>query len=364
MSNGSDNKPDYEMPNLPQITLSDNKPLAIVPTTIEEVWRTAVLVARSGLAPEGMKTPEALTIAMLKGMSLGMRALDAVWSLAIINNKPTVPGDAALAIVRGKDLMEEFEETFSGEEYQDNFTAHCTVKRKGESKAYTSTFSVADAKRAGLWDDDAVVRRKMKYDGWFQGRLYKAGDWAELPNDSPWFKYPKRMMMYRARGFRFRDSFTDVLGGMHISEEFYGATIEGELAPPQQAQPPREPPPREPPVPPVPPPPPPEPPSTPSEPPFSQAYDGHAGAGEDAPFAGEPTNDALDAEVLIREAAEAFELEAGASHSEDALDSAWHRHCGPLVDSFGDVAYNSFIPIDDAARARIQIENSGPPRAA
>jgi hypothetical protein len=51
-------------------------------------------------------------------------------------------------------------------------------------------FSVADAKRAGLWG--------------------KSG---------PWTQYPRRMLQLRARGFALRDAFPDVLKGLVTAEE-------------------------------------------------------------------------------------------------------------------------------------------------
>jgi hypothetical protein len=54
----------------------------------------------------------------------------------------------------------------------------------------TVSFSVSDAKRAGLWG--------------------KSG---------PWANYPERMLKYRARGFCLRDAFPDVLKGLITIEE-------------------------------------------------------------------------------------------------------------------------------------------------
>ena len=65
----------------------------------------------------------------------------------------------------------------------------CTVKRKGE-QPYTSTFTLEDAKRAGL-----------------------------LGKQGPWTQYTKRMLQLRARGFALRDKFADVLKGMIAAEE-------------------------------------------------------------------------------------------------------------------------------------------------
>jgi len=95
--------------------------------------------------------------------------------------------------------------------------ATCAARRKDDPTEIVSVFSVADAKKAGLWG--------------------KAG---------PWQQYPKRMLQMRARGFALRDAFPDVLRGVISAEEaadipapdtFTGRTIEPiepiDTAPPQ-----------------------------------------------------------------------------------------------------------------------------------
>jgi hypothetical protein len=68
--------------------------------------------------------------------------------------------------------------------------ATCTAKRRGYPEPTTVRFSVADAKKAGLWG--------------------KSG---------PWTQYPRRMLQLRARGFALRDAFPDVLKGLVTAEE-------------------------------------------------------------------------------------------------------------------------------------------------
>jgi len=58
--------------------------------------------------------------------------------------------------------------------------------------------------------------------------------------------------------------------------------------------------------------------------------------------------------AMIEEAADRFGVEAMTAANEDALDAAWTRYCQPMVEEYGDEAYNRFMPIDEAARARIQ----------
>jgi len=168
--------------------MAGTAPRAIVPETFDQAWRFAKLISGSGMAPSSFKTPEAIMVAVLHGLEVGLTPLAALQSIAVVNGRPTLWGDGALAVVRGSGLCEWVEETMQGE--GDLTTATCRAKRKGDPKAAVGTFSVADARKAGLWG--------------------KAG---------PWTQYPNRMLAMRARGFAIRDGFADVLRGVSIREE-------------------------------------------------------------------------------------------------------------------------------------------------
>ncbi len=161
---------------------------AIVPQSMEETYRLAVAVCKAGMAPKGLDTPEKATVAILHGLEIGMTPMAALQRIAVVNGRPTIWGDAAIGLVRGSGLCEYVRETMAGEGEQR--IAKCEAKRKGEPEAVTRTFSVADAKKAGLWN--------------------KSG---------PWSQFPDRMLQLRARAFALRDGFADVLGGMYLREE-------------------------------------------------------------------------------------------------------------------------------------------------
>ena len=161
---------------------------AIIPQTMEEVWRIATAVCKAGMAPRGMDTPEQCTIAIMHGLEIGLTPMQALQRIAIVNGRPTLWGDGAMALVRGSGLCESIEETIDGD--GDSMTARCCAIRRGQTNPIWGMFSVADAKRARLWN--------------------KAG---------PWQQFPKRMLAMRARAFCLRDGFADVLGGMYLKEE-------------------------------------------------------------------------------------------------------------------------------------------------
>lgn len=173
--------------------IAGDKPAAIVPTNIEQVWRFAELVSASGMAPRGMDKPETITVAIMHGLEIGLTPLMALQRIAVVNGRPTIWGDAAMALVRASGRSEYVRESIRGE--GDAMVAVCDVKRRDESEPHTSEFSVADAEKAGLWG--------------------KSG---------PWQQYPKRMLQMRARAFALRDTFADVLGGLYLREEMEGHT--------------------------------------------------------------------------------------------------------------------------------------------
>lgn len=158
---------------------------AIVPTNIEEVFRLATAIAKSGLAPNGMKSPEQITIAIMHGMEIGLPPLQAVQRIAVVNGRPTIWGDAipALLLSRGFRLKE----TMEGQ--GDKRFARCEIKRP-DGTSTVGTFGVDDAKTAGLWG-----------------------------KQGPWKQYPDRMLKMRARGFAARDGAADVLSGLYLREE-------------------------------------------------------------------------------------------------------------------------------------------------
>lgn len=157
--------------------------------TLDDAWRMARYVCASGFAPKGMEKPESVLIAMQQGAEIGLTPMQSLQSIAVINGRPGIYGDAALALVRASGLMESYAQTESGTPGKDDFAVTVTTTRKGGSKIVTR-FSVADAKAASLWG--------------------KAG---------PWSQYPARMLLFRARGFNLRDNFGDVLKGLRTTEE-------------------------------------------------------------------------------------------------------------------------------------------------
>lgn len=154
------------------------------PQTFDQALQFCDYLAESDFVPKDFKgKPGNCFIAIQWGSELGLKPLQAMQNLAIINGRPALWGDAVIALVRSSPLCEYITES------DDGGTAVCRVKRRGESEE-VRTFSMDDAKVAGL-----------------------------IGKQGPWTQYPKRMRQMRARAFALRDVFPDVLRGMPIAEE-------------------------------------------------------------------------------------------------------------------------------------------------
>ena len=157
--------------------------------TFDDAFRFAKMVAASEFAPKDFKgKPESCLLAIQHGSEVGLSPMQSLQSIAVINGRPTIWGDAALALVQSSPVCEYVREYTEGE--GDNLTAVCEAKRRGYPQPTVSRFSMADAKRAGL-----------------------AG------KSGPWTQYPARMLTLRARGFALRNAFADALRGLITAEE-------------------------------------------------------------------------------------------------------------------------------------------------
>ncbi len=210
-------------------------PRALVPVDFDGAYRMAVMACRGGLNVRGLETVEKCMVAILHGMEVGLTPMAAIQSIAVINGRPTIYGDGAMGLVLNSPVCDWVEETETGTFPNDDYKAICRAKRKSSPKIITGEFSIADAKRARLWDTREKVSRRGKN-----------GNYEAL-NDSPWFKYPKRMLKFRAR-WALRDGFADVLKGLHLREEVEDmeaapatpaepATVRRAPAPPSETKP-------------------------------------------------------------------------------------------------------------------------------
>ncbi len=162
---------------------------AMLPRDLSEVMELSRILSGSGMLPECYQGNQGnVFVAIQMGMELGLPPMQALQNIAVIKGRPSLWGDAMLAVIRAHPQFGSIQEMDIADITKAK-KATCVLTRKGEP-AHTSTFSIDDAKTAGLWG--------------------KTG---------PWTNYPSRMLMLRARAFACRNVFPDALRGIHSAEE-------------------------------------------------------------------------------------------------------------------------------------------------
>lgn len=170
--------------------MTNNLP-TLAPQNMTEAMEFSKMLSQSQMVPKNyQRQPQDILVALQWGYEVGLQPLQALQNIAVINGKPSIYGDAALALVKNHPNCRGVSETIEGE--GDKRVAVCTVKRAygSEIEETKKTFSIQDAKTARLWG-----------------------------KQGPWQQYPERMLAMRARGFAIRDAFPDALKGIITQEE-------------------------------------------------------------------------------------------------------------------------------------------------
>ena len=160
------------------------------PKNLTELKEFCQMITKTNLVPVAYRNkPEDAMVAIMFGSETGqLGPLASLQFVAVINGRPGYYSDAVPGIALNKGLITDIEEFTEGNPYDDDFR-HVVQITKRNGKKTRSEFSVADAKRAGLWD--------------------KPG---------PWKQYPKRMLQWRAKGFGVRDAVPHLLFGNTVEE--------------------------------------------------------------------------------------------------------------------------------------------------
>ena len=157
--------------------------------SFDDALRFAKTASESAFVPKEFRgKPAECMLAVQKGAEVGLQPLESLQSIAVINGRPCIWGDAAMALVQASPVCEYVTERIEGE--GESMVAICEAKRRGYPTPTVVRFSVADAKKAGLWG-----------------------------KQGPWVQYPSRMLSLRARGFALRNAFADALRGLITAEE-------------------------------------------------------------------------------------------------------------------------------------------------
>ena len=133
------------------------------------------------------RNPADVLFVISVGESLGLSAATALMNIYNVNGMPTMKADLKLALAKRHP-------EYAGCEIDAN-TERCIVKMKrrnenGTEESIISTFTIEDAKRAGLF-----------------------------PKKDNWRMYPQRMLKARAISYAVNDLFPDIVFGMLSSEE-------------------------------------------------------------------------------------------------------------------------------------------------
>jgi len=133
------------------------------------------------------RNPADVLFVISVGEFLGLNAATALMNIYNVNGMPTMKADLKLALAKRHP-------EYAGCEIDAN-TERCIVKMKrrnenGTEESITSTFTIEDAKRAGLF-----------------------------PKKDNWRMYPQRMLRARAISYAVNDLFPDIVFGMLSSEE-------------------------------------------------------------------------------------------------------------------------------------------------
>lgn len=168
------------------------------PANLHEALEMAGVLCKSSLIPKDFQGNAGnVLVAIQWGMELGLAPMQALQSIAVINGRPSLWGDAVIALCKAHPVCEWVRE------YEEDGVAVCVTQRRGDPDPVERRFSMDDAKRAGL-----------------------------LGKPGPWTQYPRRMMQMRARSWCLRDAYPDLLRGMAVAEEQQDRVIVNEVPAP------------------------------------------------------------------------------------------------------------------------------------
>jgi hypothetical protein len=164
----------------------ENRALHIPPAEQFEIMKQqATIIAKSGLAPRAVSTPEAVMTIMFVARELDLPPMYALRNIHMIEGKPSLSAGGQQALV----LRAHGDDALVVDEASDEQQAVVWYKRRGWDAAKQVTFTTQDAQRAGLLNKDN------------------------------WRKYPAAMLKARAIGIAATIGFPDVLAGIYQPDE-------------------------------------------------------------------------------------------------------------------------------------------------
>lgn len=174
-----------DMASMPAETQKNLQNLQVQVQTLEMCRQLGQYYSRTAMVPKQYQgKQEDSAVAIQWGMEIGLQPLQALQNIACINGSPSLWGDAVIALVKGSGVCE-----YIHTDWDDaTSTATVTTRRKGEQQEESRSYSLEDAKKAGL-----------------AGR-------------QTYQQHAKRMIQARARSHVLRDVYADILKGFQIRE--------------------------------------------------------------------------------------------------------------------------------------------------
>ncbi|WP_407330591.1 hypothetical protein [Enterovibrio sp. 27052020O] len=168
--------------------LATTSGFSLTPQSLEEAMRMAEIMAGSEMVPKDYQgKPGNVLVAVQMGAELGLKPVQSLQNIAVVNGRPSIWGDGLRALIMSAPDLVDIKDEFCA----NTMTARCTIVRQinGNHVSFTGEFSQVDAENAGLW-----------------GR-------------NTWKSYPKKMLEWRAFGFAARKAYADRLRGISLAEE-------------------------------------------------------------------------------------------------------------------------------------------------
>lgn len=166
-------------------TTQHDTPAPFEPGDLPQAWQLAQQLAQASLLPGHLRgKPADVMVTLLLGRDLGLTAMQAITGIHVIEGKPSVSSQTAVALVKRSPLCRSFACVSSTDE-EATYETH----RAGEARPQRLTYSMRDASRAGL-----------------------AGK-------SVWKAHPSAMLRARAAMALCRDVYPDVVANLYDPDE-------------------------------------------------------------------------------------------------------------------------------------------------
>lgn len=171
-----------------------------------QVREMSSYLQKSKLLPADLQGKEAdICMTIMAGHELGLEPMAALRGMYVVKGRPVLSADTMVAVVLRSGKAQYFENVESTAE-----RATYATKRVGSEREQRTTFTIDDARTAGLSGDN-------------------------------WKKYPAAMLRARAKAVLARDVYPDVLAGCYETDEARdfapsGTVIRFEAPPAQEAE--------------------------------------------------------------------------------------------------------------------------------